>query len=180
MESTKLQNWLQVFGATAIAASLVFVGLQLKQSQEIAVAAQYQSRHDSASENIRAYIQSETAMRAEGARIILFTEMLGEILPPDFRDWIIAQPPDEVAYRLFQTSLDLMTYDNLHYQNQAGFLSEESWASHRAAFKSGLSLGPPINLYRVSFELSRIQYRSSFQDHVDGLLGDIDAERQSP
>jgi len=36
----------EILGITSIVASLIFVGLQLKQSQEIAIAAQYQARTD--------------------------------------------------------------------------------------------------------------------------------------
>jgi hypothetical protein len=38
MDSQKLHDWLQVIGIAAIVASLIFVGLQLKQSDEIALA----------------------------------------------------------------------------------------------------------------------------------------------
>ena len=44
MDSAKLGDWIQIIGIFAVVASLVFVGLQLKQSQEIAVAAQYHNR----------------------------------------------------------------------------------------------------------------------------------------
>lgn len=38
MDSQRLHDWLQVIGIAAIVASLIFVGLQLKQSDEIALA----------------------------------------------------------------------------------------------------------------------------------------------
>ena len=40
MDSTKLNDWLQIAGLLAIVASLVFVGLQVKQSQSIGEGAQ--------------------------------------------------------------------------------------------------------------------------------------------
>lgn len=43
MYSAKLNDWLQVLGMAAVVASLVFVGLQLKQSEEIALAEVYES-----------------------------------------------------------------------------------------------------------------------------------------
>ena len=48
MDSSKLNDWMQIVGMFAIVASLIFVGLQMKQSQEIAIAAQYQARAESA------------------------------------------------------------------------------------------------------------------------------------
>ena len=43
MDSQKLQDWLQIVGLAAVVASLVFVGLQLKQSDEIALAEVFES-----------------------------------------------------------------------------------------------------------------------------------------
>ena len=43
MNSQKLHDWLQIIGIAAVVASLVFVGLQLKQSDEIALAQVYES-----------------------------------------------------------------------------------------------------------------------------------------
>ena len=37
MDSAKLNDWLQVFGMFALVASLIFVGLQIRQTQEIAI-----------------------------------------------------------------------------------------------------------------------------------------------
>ena len=48
MDSAKLNDWMQVIGIFAVVASLLFVGLQMKQSQEIALAEQYQARADAA------------------------------------------------------------------------------------------------------------------------------------
>ena len=38
MDSQKLHDWLQVIGIAAVVASLIFVGMQIKQSDEIALA----------------------------------------------------------------------------------------------------------------------------------------------
>jgi hypothetical protein len=47
MASQKFNDSVQILGMVGIIGSLVFVGLQLKQSQEIAIASQYQARLDS-------------------------------------------------------------------------------------------------------------------------------------
>jgi len=47
VDAGKLNDWMQVIGIFALVASLVFVGLQLKQTHEIALADQYQSRAQS-------------------------------------------------------------------------------------------------------------------------------------
>jgi len=43
MDSQKLHDWLQIIGIAAVVASLIFVGLQLKQSDEIALAEVFES-----------------------------------------------------------------------------------------------------------------------------------------
>lgn len=43
MESEKMHDWLQIIGIAAVVASLVFVGLQLKQSDETALAEIFES-----------------------------------------------------------------------------------------------------------------------------------------
>ena len=44
MNSAKLNDWMQVIGIFALVASLIFVGFQMKQTQDIAIASQYQAR----------------------------------------------------------------------------------------------------------------------------------------
>ena len=44
MLTEKINDWLQIVGMVGIIGSLIFVGLQLKQSQDIAVAGQNQER----------------------------------------------------------------------------------------------------------------------------------------
>ena len=44
MNTTKINEWLQIIGTFGVIASLLFVGLQMKQSQQIALSATYQAR----------------------------------------------------------------------------------------------------------------------------------------
>ena len=43
---SKINEWLQVVGIFGVLASLIFVGLQMKQAHEIALSNTYQSRSD--------------------------------------------------------------------------------------------------------------------------------------
>jgi hypothetical protein len=64
-------NWKDVtelIGVLAIVLSLIFVGYQIKQSHEIALAAQYQARADTWVGVLSAYVQSDVALRAYGSR----------------------------------------------------------------------------------------------------------------
>jgi hypothetical protein len=44
MDSAKLNDWLQVIGIFALVASLIFVGMQMRQAQRIAIADSYQQQ----------------------------------------------------------------------------------------------------------------------------------------
>ena len=52
MKKEELKAAAELIGIAAIVASLVFVGLQMKQSQDIAIAEQYQARSTAASEYV--------------------------------------------------------------------------------------------------------------------------------
>ena len=57
MQFSKWKEVAELVGLGAIVASLIFVGLQLKQSQEIALANQYQARAEAVQELILAHIE---------------------------------------------------------------------------------------------------------------------------
>ncbi len=61
MDTAKLNDWMQVIGIFAVVASLIFVGLQMKQTQEIALSAAYQARASIVAEVLAANAAS-TAM----------------------------------------------------------------------------------------------------------------------
>jgi len=66
MNSAKLHDWLEIIGIAAVVASLLFVSLQLKQSQEIAIAGQYQARFETVAAFAVAQMQSGPAMSVIG------------------------------------------------------------------------------------------------------------------
>jgi len=66
MPSTNWKDIAELIGIGAIVASLIFVGLQMQQSQEIAIGAQYQDRASVAIENYMSQIQSDQALRHRG------------------------------------------------------------------------------------------------------------------
>ena len=67
------RNWkdiAELIGIGAIVASLIFVGLQMQQSQDIAIGAQYQERANAAVEDYMSQVQSDQALRIWGQRLI--------------------------------------------------------------------------------------------------------------
>ena len=52
MDSAKINEWLQVVGLFGVIASLLFVGLQMKQDREIALSTATQARTETTIQNI--------------------------------------------------------------------------------------------------------------------------------
>ena len=52
MDSTKVNDWLQVVGLFGVIASLIFVGLEMQQAKQIALSAANQARTDASVEFI--------------------------------------------------------------------------------------------------------------------------------
>ena len=115
MNSARLNDFVQIIGIFALVASLIFVGLQLKQTQDIALASQYQAR-------------SEAAMN------LFLSGLEANYVPvPPLR----SQVTQEVPARDVVTTLWLwQSWDNLYYQYQAGFLEESSWESVLRSIKT--------------------------------------------
>jgi hypothetical protein len=108
VDSAKLNDWMQVVGIFALVASLVFVGLQMRQSQEIAIAGQFQNR-------------TQTVLS------MIETQMEIGYVPngPGFRDRVNNK---EVSAADIHTNQWLwVNYDNHYFQYQAGFMEESAW-----------------------------------------------------
>ena len=146
MDSAKLNDWMQVVGIFALVASLIFVGLQMKQSQEIALAAQYQAR-------------------AEAAQNLFMTMQESGISMSTMRNPPNERTPEEsvAAYNL--AVWGWTQYDNHFYQYNAGFLDDESWEGLSRRIQD---LYDNCDL-RVTWESGRQYYRSSFVEYVEAL-----------
>ena len=62
MNTGKLNDWLQVVGLFALVGSLIFVGLQMRQTQEIALSQAYQARTDQAIAIALAALENDTTL----------------------------------------------------------------------------------------------------------------------
>jgi hypothetical protein len=162
----------EVVGILAIVGSLVFVGLELRQSQQIAIAAQYQERTAAGREYFYESLDSEY-------RIKLIAESLEKIEWPDGLlteedlKWLDAHPSTEWAKAVIWANIDLYGFDNYHYQYQSGFLSEEGWRSLESRLRGLLD----FNLFaKYEIVVAGDDYRASFVEHARKLLSEKDAE----
>jgi len=120
LDSAKLSDWLQVIGLFAVVASLIFVGLQMKQTDAIALSEIYQERAIAAREHnlINAsnpYFLSGSAKLYVGKQSELTAQ--------------------EAIALEYDFGSQLVVFDNYHQQYEWGFLSEAHWSSTVANVK---------------------------------------------
>ena len=166
VDSAKLQDWLQIIGAFSIVASLIFVGLQLRQTQEIAIANQYQDRA-ALSANFRlAVIQSDVALGVAGNSII--ADIQNADGWPELKSMLAAASPDPQSAGFMRTQIihSFFLMDNNHFQYQSGFLPESTWR----AYESELDRFLDSDLVQFVWEQRGQNYRPEFRQLVNDLI----------
>ena len=116
MKTSGWKDIAELIGIAAIIASLVFVGLELRQTQEALMASTYQARAFDA---------------MSSSRDLAHSEYIGPILATiDIEDeQILDSLSSEEIWRLRQYYVSRMVdLDNEFYQYQNGFLDEEYWS----------------------------------------------------
>ena len=173
MDTLNLSDWLQFLGMTAVVVSLIFVGLQLKQSQAIAIAGQYQSRTDTFVDYYSALLQSDVGLQWIGQAGLTHLASYDKF-PDDFRNWLLGLSPEEFASRALTAQIGLKAHDNIHYQYQAGFHSTEAWLASRSEFKNRLK--DPKSLIRLAYEADfHTCWRKSFDALIQELIDEDDS-----
>ena len=124
VEMGKISDWLQVAGMFGVMASLVFVGLQMKQTQEIALSSIYQSRSDTTVEMTMAATNSPDVLS------VLTKSYSGHADQLSMRE--------AVAFEHYLGATVTMLENN-HRQFEAGFLPEEHWQRNLQELKCALS-----------------------------------------
>ncbi len=145
MSKTNWKDNAELLGIAAIVASLIFVGLQMKQSHEIALAAQYQAR-------------AETVMALQ------LTSMEVDFVPqiPSLRNGL----SEEISAKDINLQLWLwIAMDNHFYQYKSGFLDEDAWQGQLRNIKEMYSLCK----MRFVFEWRKNGLRSQFVEMVESL-----------
>lgn len=101
MNATKLNDWMQVIGIFTVVASLIFVGLEMRQAQEISMSQAYQSRAAAVVEWDSAFAANPAALSAQrkaasGAAdeittvaSAIFLKKVDQGIRPDFRDVVL-------------------------------------------------------------------------------------------
>jgi len=168
----KKPNWrdlTEIFGHIAIVASLIFVGLQMNQSQEIAIASQYQERASTAVEYYGAQMVNERATAEKGAQIAAAAR--SGMTSPVLRDFLKDRSDESVGMWFYENRVFFVMLDNFHYQYTAGFMEDESWDAFRQQLQDELSRESTAAYYQdYGFKL-----RTSFEELCNEILKDIEA-----
>ncbi len=157
--NTDWKSIAELLGIAAIVASLMFVGLQMRQSQEIALSQTHSERSGmivgqimSVAEN--PYFLSALAKRAAGN-------------------------PDEVTPIEHQALLmiangAMYSIEDAFYQHEKGFIPDERWNASRANLKWFMSGEAHIQTREI-YERNPSVWSSDFQQVVNEIIREIDA-----
>ena len=160
MRETGWKDIAEIIGIAAIVASLVFVGLEMRQSQEIAVAGQY---HERASLAVDWFVQEhETGNMA----------MWAGFCSPEMSGSATAEEIEREGHSCLSLVSFLTIHDNHLYQYQSGFLDEESWQARRETLKRVLRLPGAAVVVRDQ----RVPFRRSFVNLCDEIVREIRLE----
>ena len=137
MDTAKINDWMQVVGIFALVASLIFVGLQIRQEHEIARVQIYQERSSAATEAFIAAASSPDAMAASVKSA--FADPNREM---EFSGWAGPITAQDMVLGTMQANAFMALADNSHYQFQEGFLPVEHWEGVREAIKGAAKKFP--------------------------------------
>ena len=149
MDTQKINDWLQVVGTFGVIASLILVGLQMKQAREIALSNVYQARSDATVNSLVSEIGSPEYLSAASK--------------------MHANRPEDLSAQE-ATALDLVLgaeftmFENNHRQYEMGYLSEEHWQRNIAEIKCYLNV--PLEKEFIM----QWHFRSSFMNLLNNVI----------
>ena len=111
MKKVSLDVWVQLVGLLSVVAGLVFVGFEMRQSQQIALASQQQERVSLVTEIIGTFAEVDPP-------ISMLDYLDGNI---DFSDPDTRAVVENFIYRMW------MVYENDYLQYDLGLMNEEIW-----------------------------------------------------
>ena len=171
MNRTNWKDGAEIIGVIAIVLSLIFVGLQIKQSREIALAAQYQARASTWIGVLTAYVQSDVALRVQGTRVPNLPLPAG-INQVKWKELLERTPVEEIGYQHLSAFIFLRAVDNNYFQYQSGFLEPEAWFTYRKGLAE--SLGREMSYVRLLYFREKDSQRPAFRAEIERILAEID------
>ena len=155
----------EIVGIAAIVGSLLFVGLELRQSQQIAIAGQYQQRAESYINTMFGLLQYESMQKqlADRARRTYSSLISAESLD--------SMSDEEIAVIYTEVNANLALFDNNYFQYQSGLSTEESWQMQRRRLARALKFSEHM---RAEVLVRGDRYRDSFHALVLEIISEIE------
>ena len=151
MVSERVKFTIEVVGIFAIVGSLIFVGLQMRQTHEIALVTLMQMRSDAARELAAAQIGSEPLLAIDQKL------QAGEVLTPY-----------ETMTRSLQPFVFFNQFENSHFLFKTGYMTEEQWRSDIDAIKYYMTIEP---YYKEYWDEHKHIFRESYVSSIEESLG---------
>ncbi len=151
VDSAKLNEWLRLIGVFAVVASLIFVGLQIRQTDAIALSQIYQER---------AIAARESAL--DTANNPIFLTGMAKLYVGKHEE-LTAQEAIALEYDI---GTQLVVYDNYLVQYELGYIADDYWARTVADMKC--SLEHPY--FREAIQ--GWVFREKFQNILDEVMAD--------
>lgn len=167
------KSWIELAGLAAIVGSLIFVGLELKQGRDVAIAGQYQDRASIVADYYLSRLESEHLIAHLGESFTSSYEV--DVLGPEQKNHFELRGPESLATNFLHMNVVLVMLDNLHFQFQHGFITEEAWIPFRAQLKGALR-NP---LWAELFRDNTIKWRESYRNLCFELLAEIESDEAS-
>ena len=131
----------EILGLSAVVASLLFVGMQLRLDRNVAMAQVYADRAEAYNDNLRSYLESESWLDWQdynwelGIRPSWWhdSSKTAELLKNS------AINVRQINVGLLVAFLQLTNHDNIYYQYKMGLLDEELWLSQCFLIKGIIS-----------------------------------------
>jgi hypothetical protein len=157
MDSTKIKDWLEIVGIFGVIASLIFVGMEMRQSQQIAIATINSQRTDTT-------VQFLTTMATNPALLSLYDQALSG----EFESWTSTE---RLSFNMM-FGANMTKYADTYWQYVNGFVPEYRWLAVRENLKRDLSTVPPA---RALVQSDTAKFSEGMQQVIDELLAEIDA-----
>ena len=150
MKPETIRLTVEIVGIAAIVMSLIFVGLQMRQTHEIALVTLTQMRSDASRELAVAQLNSEPLMA-------IHTKIeAGEEL----------SAYDELTLSM-QPFVFFNQFENSHFLFGKGYITEEQWQSDLVAIKQFMASEP---LYQEYWSNQKHIFRTSYIEAIDQSL----------
>ena len=151
MKKISLDSWVQLIGMLSVVAGLVFVGLEMQQSQKIALAGQQANRVQLFSSMMDA--NNEQGIDQQKLQMILS----GQIPMTKDYEWVVMNG----LHRMW------WIYENDFLQNELGLMDENIWQAKRNAMEANYNFcdGRPVfDIRKNTLDSRLVELVESFPD----------------